>query len=199
MEKFIIGVDEVGRGPLAGPVAVGVFVINHKHQTRIKKIFSDARDSKKLTPQKREEIFNRIKIMKEDHIVRYIVLYESNKFIDKHGISKAIKSCIDKSFRKLSRELNLNAKNTEIFLDGGLKAPKEFFNQKTIIKGDDKILAISLASIVAKVSRDTLMVKLHKKFPNYDFHIHKGYGTKKHLGLIKKFGLSPYHRKSWIT
>lgn len=193
--KIIVGIDEVGRGPLAGPVAVGVVVFNteNKNYSKIKQIFRDARDSKKLTPKKREEIFQKIKEFSKPHNIRYIVCYESNKVIDKKGISFAIKSCIEKAFKKL----NLKPKKSQVFLDGGLKAPKEYIFQETIIKGDDKVLAISLASIVAKVSRDRLMTKISKKFPEYSFHIHKGYGTKFHREAIKTRGLSVVHRATF--
>ncbi len=189
-KKYIVGVDEVGRGPLAGPVAVGVFVLNQDKLKEIKSVFKDARDSKKLTPKKREEIFKRIKNNKKNNLVRYNVRYESNKVIDKKGISFAIKSCIEKAFKNL----NLKPKETQVFLDGGLKAPKEFIFQKTIIKGDDKVLVISLASITAKVSRDNVMVKLAKKYKKYGLDIHKGYGTENHREAIKSYGLSHVHR-----
>lgn len=192
--KYIVGVDEVGRGPLAGPVAVGVFVFTYDKTKEIKKIFKDARDSKKLTPKKRDEIFKRIKEVSKTHNIRYIVYYESNKIIDKFGISFAIKSCIEKAFKKLNKELKLKSKDTKVYLDGGLKAPKEFIFQQTIIKGDDKVLAISLASISAKVSRDNLMTKMSKKYPKYNLDIHKGYGTKVHREAIKIHGLSRIHR-----
>jgi ribonuclease HII len=113
--------------------------------------------------------------------------------IDKKGISFAIKSCIEKAFK----ELKLKPQETKVFLDGGLKAPRDFVFQETIIKGDDKILAISLASITAKVSRDNFMEKLSKKYPSYGFEVHKGYGTEKHRKAIKKYGLSGYHRISF--
>ena len=191
-QKFVVGVDEVGRGPLAGPVAVGVVVFNTKNKNylKIKEIFRGARDSKKLTAKKREEIFQKIKIAEKTHILRYIVRYESNKVIDKKGISFAIRSCIEKAFKNL----NLKPKDTRVFLDGGLKAPKNFIFQKTIIKGDDKVLAISLASIVAKVSRDSFMTKISNKFPEYSFHAHKGYGTNIHRKAVKKHGFCPVHR-----
>lgn len=191
--KFVVGIDEVGRGPLAGPVAVGAVFFNKKDLQKIKKFFKDARDSKKLTPQKREEIAKRIVEAKKNNILRYIVRYESAKFIDNHGISPAIKSCIKKSLDFLM----IKPKESKIFLDGGIKAPEKFIYQETIIKGDDKILAISLASIIAKVSRDNLMQKTHKKFPQYGFDVHKGYGTEKHRRAIKKHGLSTFHRKTF--
>ena len=95
------------------------------------------------------------------------------------------------------KKLNVNPKQTQIFLDGGLKAPKEFIFQKTIIRGDDKKMVISLASIVAKVSRDALMSRLSKKYPKYGFEFHKGYGTAKHRLAIRQNGLSPVHRKTF--
>lgn len=191
--KYVVGIDEVGRGPLAGPVAVGAVFFNKKEEKKITKIFKDARDSKKLTPQKREEITKRIVQAHKNHILRYIVRYESSVFIDKKGISPAIKSCIKKSLDFLK----INPKETKIFLDGGIKAPEKFIYQETVIKGDDKILAISLASIIAKVSRDSFMTKVSKKYPLYNFHIHKGYGTLKHRSVIRKNGLSALHRKSF--
>lgn len=191
--KYLVGVDEVGRGPLAGPVAVGVVVLPKEKLKEFKKIFKGARDSKKLTAKKREEIFKKIKESQKNNLVRYIVCYENNKVIDKKGISFAIKSCIKKAFK----QLNLKPKETKVFLDGGLKAPQEFIFQKTIIKGDDNVLAISLASILAKVSRDALMSKISEKYPKYSFHLHKGYGTKIHREAIKSHGLSHIHRASF--
>ncbi len=188
--KTIVGIDEVGRGPLAGPVAVGVVLIKTSDQNKISKLFVEARDSKKLSPEKREKIFKKIKIARKTDNIRYIVCYESSKVIDKKGINFAIRSCVLKCLNKLK----VNPKETQVFLDGGLKAPKEFIYQKTIIRGDDKKKVISLASIVAKVSRDNIMKKAGKKFPKYGFEIHKGYGTLSHRKAISKNGLSALHR-----
>jgi ribonuclease HII len=186
--KFIVGIDEVGRGPLAGPVAVCAFIMPANFNA---KEFGIIKDSKKLKPQKREEIFARLKELKKEGKVNYSVCYESAKRIDQIGISKAIKNCLSKALK------NIKAKPNEylVLLDGGLKAPEEFKNQKTIIKGDEKERAIAFASIAAKVSRDALMCKLAKKYKNYSFEIHKGYGTQKHCEAIKKHGLSDQHRK----
>jgi len=188
--KFIVGIDEVGRGPLAGPIAFCAFKMPVNFNA---KSFGKIRDSKKLKPKEREEIFTRLKELKISRAINYAIHNESAKSIDKIGLSKAVKSCIESILKKLK------AKPSEclILLDGGLKAPAEYKNQKTIIKGDEKERAIAFASIVAKVWRDNLMYKLAKKYSNYGFEIHKGYGTKKHRQLIKKYGLCSEHRKSF--
>jgi ribonuclease HII len=189
--KFIVGIDEVGRGPLAGPVAVCAFIMPIGFKISG---FGPLKDSKKLTPKKREEIFCKLEILKNQNKVNYSVCYESAKSIDKIGLSKAIKNCIKKSLKNIKA----NPKNCLVLLDGGIKAPEEFKNQKTIIKGDEKERAIAFASIVAKVSRDSLMCKMSKKYPKYCFEIHKGYGTKKHCEIIKKEGICKEHRKSFL-
>jgi ribonuclease HII len=188
--KFIVGIDEVGRGPFAGPVAVCVFKMPIDFVTRG---FGKIKDSKKLTPEKREEIFEKLKIFKKEGITDYFVCYESARRIDKVGLSKAIKNCLEKALGKLK----VKPEECLVLLDGGLKAPAIYFNQKTIIKGDEKERAIAFASIIAKVSRDALMCKLAKKYSKYSFEIHKGYGTKKHCEAIKKHGLCIEHRKSF--
>lgn len=189
--KFIVGIDEVGRGPLAGPVAVCAFIMPIGFKISG---FGPLKDSKKLTPKKREEIFCKLEILKNQNKVNYSVCYESAKSIDKIGLSKAIKNCIKKSLKNIKA----NPKNCLVLLDGGIKAPEEFKNQKTIIKGDEKERAIAFASIIAKVSRDALMCKMAKKYPKYCFEIHKGYGTKKHCEIIKKEGICKEHRKSFL-
>jgi len=187
--KYIIGIDEVGRGPLAGPVAVCAFKMPVDFNA---KKFGKIKDSKKLTPQKREEIFAMLPRGGASG-VDYCVCYESAKRIDTIGLSRAIKNCLEKTLGKLKVKPN----ECQVLLDGGLKAPLEYKNQKTIIKGDEKERAIAFASIIAKVSRDRLMCKLAKKYSKYSFEIHKGYGTKKHCESIRKYGLSKEHRKSF--
>ncbi len=195
--KTIIGIDEAGRGPLAGPVAVGVFRLNQNFQPSIlqfsKKNKLPLRDSKKLSAKQRDEWFAIIKKWKIEERCDYAVVLVSALEIDKNGISKSIKKGIQKCLEKI------NAKKTDqIFLDGGLYAPKEFKNQKTVVKGDEKILAISLASITAKVVRDAYLVRLHNKYPMYRFDNHKGYGTKEHYKAIQKYGASKVHRKTFL-
>jgi len=186
--KYIIGIDEVGRGPLAGPVAVCAFKMPINFNANK---FGKIKDSKKLTPEKREEIFSKLKKIKKEKVISYFVCYESAKKIDKVGISKAIKNCLEKALS----QFKILPKECKVLLDGGLKAPQIYINQTTIIKGDEKERAIAFASIVAKVSRDALMCRLAKKYKKYSFEIHKGYGTKKHCESIKKNGLCPEHRR----
>src|SRR3989344_7291099 len=200
-EKYIVGVDEAGRGPLAGPVSVGVFSAENKMRSwLLKNIFNNRlRDSKKLNPKKREEIYKKFVKLKKSGKINFQISHISSKIIDKVGISKSIKIGISKSLTKLHSFYDRkNSVKIEIKLDGLLKAPKEY-NQKTIIKGDEKDVFIACASIVAKVSRDRLMCRLAKKYPKYGFEIHKGYGTARHVELIKKHGLSNLHRASFCS
>ena len=193
--QYLIGIDEVGRGPLAGPIAVGVCVISvSKIKSFMKKgFFRGIRDSKKLNAKKREDWYEKMKELKEKGGLDYYISFVSNKMIDEKGISYCLKLAIKNSLKKLKAD----PLQSVVLLDGGLKAPEEFTNQKTIIKGDEKEPIISLASIAAKVARDRKMVAYSKKFPQYGFEIHKGYGTALHCRKIKKYDLSKLHRKSF--
>ncbi len=191
----IVGIDEVGRGPLAGPVTICVFVCDNKIYQKLKRnknLPPLGKDSKKLKEKQRKEYCKYLKTLKKEREIDFSINHVSNKTIDSKGISFSIKKAIDLGIKKLK----LDSRNCEIRLDGGLKVPIEF-KQKTIIKGDEKERIIAWASILAKVSRDNLMVKLAKKYPKYAFEIHKGYGTKKHRELIKKYGLASIHRVSF--
>jgi ribonuclease HII len=186
--KTIVGIDEVGRGPLAGPVTVCVVSCDIKKYSKLKKdknLPAFGKDSKKLSPFEREKYSKNLSISG----ISFIVTHISNKIIDENGISFAIRKAILTGIKKL----NLDPKSCEILLDGSLKAPSEF-KQKTIIKGDEKEKIIAWASILAKVSRDSLLVKLGKKYPKYGFEVHKGYGTARHRTAIERFGLLPVHR-----
>ncbi len=194
-QKFIVGIDEVGRGPLAGPVAVGAVAINSAvYNSRLKKEFKGIRDSKKLSEKKREEWFKKIKLAQMCGDIKFSVSFTTPTIIDKKGIVFSIQSALDKSLSNLK----VKPEYAQIFLDGGLKAPKEYKNQKTIIHGDDLVQIISIASVVAKVTRDRLMVRFAKKFPQYGFERHKGYGTKAHYLAIKKHGITKIHRRSFL-
>jgi len=200
--KFIVGIDEAGRGPLAGPVCVGAvgtaaisnfqFPISKKIQNSNftllnPKLLNNIKDSKKLSAKKREEWF---KILRENPEFECHHIFVSNEAIDKFGIRKAVIFGAEKVLEKFSRQPDL------VLLDGSLYAPEKY-NQETIIKGDEKIPLISAGSIVAKVSRDRVMISMHKKYPEYCFNEHKGYGTKKHFEKIIKHGFCEIHRKTF--
>jgi ribonuclease HII len=186
----IIGVDEAGRGALAGPVAVGaVLVLRDFNWAQVKGVA----DSKKLSPKKREEIFLIAKKLEKEGKLKYAVALVSEKVIDQKGITFAVREGINRALATLAPD----PRHTYIKLDGLLHAPIEFKNQKTIIKGDVTEKEISLASIMAKVTRDRYMVRLSKKYPEYKFDVHKGYGTLLHRKNIKKSGISVIHRTTF--
>lgn len=191
VKSDFVGIDEVGRGPLAGPVAVCAFLW---YGERFPKELKGIKDSKKISEKKREEWYEKILNFKKEGKCDFKVIYRSAKFIDKNGISIAIRE----SLRSALASLLLNPKKITVLLDGGLKAPKEFINQETIIKGDVKEFVISAGAIVAKVSRDRLMKKNANKYPEYKFEINKGYGTLNHRKAIKEFGISKEHRETYI-
>ena len=197
MKKIVVGMDEVGRGPLAGPVTVCVVSCNtdtYKKLKIYKKLPPLGKDSKKLKEQERESYEKILKALAKEGKISYSINHIGNKIIDSKGLSFAIRKAIFLGIKKLKL-----SQNARVLLDGGLHAPKEFQNQKTLIKGDEKEKIIAWASVLAKVSRDKLMTQISKKYPKYGFHIHKGYGTEKHRKMIKKYGLTLIHRKSFIT
>lgn len=186
----VVGIDEAGRGPLAGPVSVGLVKIPAGFN---KRFFKGIKDSKQLTLEEREFWFALATEARKRGELDFKVSLVSEKIIDKHGISHALRLGI----KRCLLTLRVNNKS-KIFLDGSLKAPVEFKNQLTVIRGDEKIPVISLASICAKVIRDRKMVKLSKKFPEFNFHINKGYGTLMHRKAIQKYGLTELHRRSFL-
>jgi len=187
---MLIGIDEAGRGPLAGPVAVGLVYM--PLDFAIKEAFPGVADSKLLTEEKREALFERLRIFHKRGIVSYTVSLVSAEVIDTIGIVAAVEMGILRGLRRLKP----SAADTFVILDGLLHAPKRF-EQKTIIKGDVTEPAISLASIAAKVTRDRRMKRISQLYPEYGFAIHKGYGTEAHRKALKRFGLSAIHRKSF--
>jgi len=189
--NFVAGLDEAGRGPLAGPVVAASVCVNFQfsisnfQSNPNYSIFKNVRDSKKLSPSQREEIYN-ILINHKD--IKWGVGIVSEKVIDKINILEATKLAMKKSFKKLSPNF--------LLLDGNFKIDSKI-SQKSIIKGDSKVFSISAASIIAKVTRDKIMKKYHKKYPEYNFLKHKGYGTKAHFACLQKFGPCKIHRKSF--
>lgn len=192
--KYLIGIDEVGRGPLAGPVAVGAVCIYAEHKIRVAKLFPIIKDSKKLSAKAREEWMVRIREAEAAGFIATTVAFVAPGSIDKNGIAPSIRLALTKALEAVEHEVE----HTRVLLDGGLRAPVPYKNQETIIKGDEKELAIALASIVAKVARDKRMVALAKKYPAYGFEQHKGYGTRAHYEALEKHGLTTHHRKSFL-
>jgi ribonuclease HII len=188
MEKILAGADEAGRGPLAGPVVCCIVVCKKSFLKKLKKL--GIKDSKSLSPQKRLEILERVEKLKG---VEWAVSLVLPKTIDKINILKATFLGWQRCFKKLKKKPDL------IFVDGNLKIPKIKVLQKPIVKGDQKNVLISLASILAKVKRDKIMTNLAKKYPEYKFEKHKGYPTKEHFEILKKIGPSPIHRKTFLS
>lgn len=190
MAAFLIGVDEAGRGPLAGPVAVGLVIVPSFMD--IRETFPGVADSKILSEDTREEIFSLLERYAEYGVVRYCVEFASARLIDERGITYAVRRCIARGVQTLAPE----PEGHHVLLDGLLRAPQHYA-QKTIIGGDASEPVISLASIAAKVKRDRLMRKLAKQYPGYGFEAHKGYATLKHYEAIKRLGLCEIHRRTY--
>jgi len=192
--KYIFGLDEVGRGPLAGPVVVCVVFI-HSNLKLPKEILLAVKDSKKLSHQKRDIIVKKIKKIKG---IDFVIAKSSEKEIDKINILRATLKAFKKAV--LSLEKKMQCKSDMILIDGNKIIPDfKDHKQLAIIKGDSKIFSIALASIIAKEYRDKLMINYAKKYPKYEFDVHKGYGTKKHIEAIKKFGICAVHRRSFLN
>lgn len=189
--QFLLGVDEAGRGPLAGPVSVGVVMVPREFD--VAAAFPGVADSKKLTERKREKLFSMLEARVALGDVRFTVAFESAAAIDERGIAAVVREAVARGIERLLER----GDTVEVFLDGALSAPS-LYPQHTIIGGDATVPLISLASIAAKVSRDRLMVALAKEFPEYGFEKHKGYGTRAHYEALTAYGLSEIHRKSFV-
>ena len=190
MTRVIIGVDEAGRGPLAGPVAVGIVAVRARFDLAQK--FPGLDDSKKLSSHKREELYAEAADRARAGELSFCVRFSGSTYIDRFGITRAVHRGVWSGVRALAPD----PAGAKVFLDGLLKAPPEY-RQETIIGGDALVPVISLASVVAKVRRDRLMERLAQRYPEYFFEQHKGYGTKKHLEAIGEFGLCDIHRRSY--
>ena len=195
--KWLIGIDEAGRGPLAGPVSVGLVLVPTNFDWGL---IPGVGDSKQLSEKKREAIFKQAQVLQKEGKLQYVVEMVSASKIDSDGISVCIKKSIVKGLKTLIvSRLNLVAEKVMVKLDGSLRAPDEYVHQETIIKGDSKEKVIGLASIMAKVTRDRYMTKVasNPSFKVYDFARHKGYGTKAHRDSIAQNGLSTQHRATY--
>lgn len=193
--QYLLGVDEAGRGPLAGPVSVGVVAVPEGFD--VAREFPGVADSKKLSEKNREKIFTELKARSARGDVRFIVEFESAETIDREGIAVAVRRALARGVHTLVQKVGHPMSNFHILLDGSLHAPAEYA-QETIVHGDELIPIISLASIAAKVVRDRLMVTLAKEYPEYGFEKHKGYGTRLHYEMLEKHGLCIIHRRSFL-
>lgn len=187
--KNVAGIDEAGRGPLAGPVVAAVVACQNFDSSSNLSILKDVKDSKKLSPKKREEIY---KILTNHSNIKWGIGIVSEKIIDKINILQATKLAMQKAI------IDANIQVDYLLIDGNFGLEKVNLPQKSIIGGDDKVFSISAASIIAKVTRDKIMEKYHKKYPEYGFDNNKGYATKAHFLNITKFGPCQIHRKTFF-
>ena len=181
--KFIAGVDEAGRGPLAGPVVVASVVMPLDEQN----IIDGVNDSKKLSPKKRDMLYDQIIAKAKAYSVSII----DHKTIDRINILEATKQGMCQCINNLSV-------SPDIVLVDAVKGLDVNFETLPIIHGDALSYSIACASIIAKVTRDRLMLEYDKQYPQYNFAKHKGYGTAEHIKLLKQFGRCPIHRDSFI-
>jgi len=215
--KLVVGLDEAGRGPLAGPVVAAAVIVKKVVKTTTLPPPSHAergplsslpiRDSKKLSPEKREEIY---KILTKVSWLEWAIGRVSEKVIDRINILEATKLAMEKAIKNLEKKyshgrirISRDKKPSERFshadfliLDGKMKINSDI-PQKSIVKADNKVFSCSIASILAKVSRDRIMKRYDKKYPQYGFNIHKGYPTKFHLKMLKKYGPCKIHRQTF--
>jgi ribonuclease HII len=192
-KRWVIGIDEVGRGPLAGPVYVCAVAMEYQLYKKMK--WPGLTDSKKLSLKAREHWFTKAKELESQDILKIALAHQSAAAIDRYGISVCIKKCIV----DILEQVALDPSETLVLLDGGLRAPTQYTTQQTIIRGDQSQKIISLASVVAKVTRDRYMVNMAQKYPEYAWQNNKGYGTKMHSEALKKRGITSLHRKSFLS
>jgi len=180
--KYIAGIDEAGRGPLAGPVVAAAVILPRDYNSDI------LNDSKKISPKVREKLYEELTDPLSKVAWGYSVI--SPEIIDEINILNATHRAMSES------ALNLETEPSFAIIDGN--PVKGFpYPYQAVVKGDEKCLSIAAASIIAKVERDRLMLKYAEKYPEYGFERHKGYGTKLHLNALKEFGASPIHRQSF--
>ena len=179
--KYICGIDEAGRGPLAGPVVVGAVILPADS------LIEGVNDSKKISEKKRERVFEEI----VNTAISYSTGIVDQKTIDEINILNATKLAVKKAIESLEIKPDL------ILVDALTNIETFGIPYKSIIKGDAKEYSIAAASIIAKVTRDRMMLEWDKVFPEYGFAKHKGYGTAAHISAIKEYGLCPIHRRSF--
>jgi ribonuclease HII len=194
----VIGIDEVGRGPLAGPVTVCACYIEEP-----KKVLSDIfkntiRDSKRINKSLRNNIYQTIRYKRYLNTrIEYVLASRSAAYIDQHGISKAVQHCLLSCIRGLKLK-GIDVRRVKLKLDAGLRIPIDTLAQRSFVKGDERYVEIALASIIAKESRDSYMKGLAGKHKEYLWEENAGYGTQHHRESIEKFGVTKYHRRTYL-
>jgi len=196
--QYVIGIDEVGRGPWAGPVTVTavLFSVSKVKKNKLFKVLlKNTRDSKKLSASQREKL---VAIVKRLPFIKFATSSVSSFVIDKINIEKATQKAIKNCLQQLKKKYSFSFSKGVVLIDGNkkIKTTKNIF-QRTIINGDDKVFSIALASVIAKVVRDKKMKQFALLYPQYHLEKHKGYGTKLHLKSLKKYGPCKIHRKSY--
>lgn len=179
--NIICGVDEAGRGPLAGPVYAAAVILPSDC------VIEGLNDSKKLTEKKREALFDEIK----DKALAYGIASADEKEIDEINILNA-------TFLAMKRAINSLSVKPDLALIDGNQKPHTDIEEVTVIKGDAKSMSIAAASVLAKVSRDRFMLEMAEKYPQYEFARHKGYGTKLHYEKIAQYGVCDIHRRTFL-
>ena len=182
-----IGIDEVGRGAVFGPVFSAVVVLNEKNRLILRQL--GVNDSKKLTPKKRKFLLPKIIALSSD----YSLGQSSVREIDQLGIRYATELSMIRAIKKLKN------KPSDLIIDGPLSLRLWKGHQRNIISGDSKFTSIASASIIAKVTRDLLMERLERKYHGYFIYKNKGYGTKEHFSSLRAYGLTNLHRKNYLT
>jgi len=195
--RLVVGLDEAGRGPLAGPVTAAavmvrqfsIFNFQFSKKSKIQNLeLTDIRDSKKLSARRREEWYG---FLTSHPDIKWSVGLASEKEIDRLNILAATKLAMKRALA------NLAIKPDQLLLDGNFLLEELSVSQTAVVRGDEKIVSCAAASIIAKVTRDRLMLRYHKKYPQYGFDHHKGYGTRQHFRAIKKHGPCVLHRRSF--
>lgn len=179
--KSVCGIDEAGRGPLAGPVYAAAVILP------IGAEIDGLNDSKKLSEKKREELFDII----NEVAISVSVGIATEKEIDEINILQA-------TFLAMKRAIEGLEIPADYAIIDGNRAPELEIPSETVIKGDGKVMSVAAASIIAKASRDRFMLKMAEEYPEYQFEKHKGYGTRLHYEMIEKYGVSPIHRRSFL-
>jgi ribonuclease HII len=174
-----VGIDEVGRGCWAGPVAAGAVILGEP--------IPGLADSKKLTKKRREQLDAEIRV----HAVAFGIGWVPADEVDKVGLTEAVRLAMQRAIAEITKQYD------EIIIDGNYNYLANYPGSSCLIKADDTVPSVSAASIIAKVARDKYMEQMSTNYPGYDFHKHVGYGTKAHIAALKLLGVSELHRKSY--